>query len=649
MCGIAGFIGALPHWIEPYSDLRRMAQAIAHRGPDDEGSLYASVANGRVQVGLAHRRLSIIDLNTGQQPLGNEDGRVQVVFNGEIYNFKELRRDLQACGHVFRTASDTEVIVHAYERWGEDCVARLRGMFAFAIWDARRERLMLARDRFGEKPLFLRHQDGVLLFASEIKSLLTWPGVRAQVDLNAVWDYLGYRYVPGPATLFAGIRKLPPGFYAVWRDGHLQETRYFIPPDGQRRIEEPVPDRPEREFLKRLDEAVAMRMVSDVPFGAFLSGGIDSSTVVGLMARHSQGPVQTFSVGFDDPENDELGYARQVAEHLATDHHELQIAAHQVMDELPALIGFRDAPVSEPSDVPIYLMAREARRRVKMVLTGEGADEILGGYPKHRFEPLGRYYRLLPGGLRHRLLEPLLGQLPFAFRRARTAIAALGLEQFDERMARWFGALSVSEREHLVAFAPSGKPLNLQSLYAPAGPVQSKVGHDAGHPPRPLQFDSAPDASPLRRILYFDQTSWLPDNLLERGDRMTMAVGLEARMPFMDHELAAWVARLPDRYRVRGSTGKWLLREAARGLLPRQILERKKIGFRVPIDQWLRGPMRAFLLDHLAGSRTRTARYYRPAALQGVLDEHLGGRVNHEKLLWSLLNLELWCRHFGVS
>ena len=648
MCGIAGFIGAAPHWVEPYSDLQRMARAIAHRGPDDEGLLYASVANGRLQVGLAHRRLSIIDLKTGQQPLGNEDGRVQIVFNGEIYNFQELRRDLQARGHVFRTASDTEVIVHAYEQWGEDCVARLRGMFAFAIWDARRERLMLARDRFGKKPLFLRDQDGVLLFASEIKSLLTWPGVRVQIDLNAVWDYLGYRYVPGPATLFAGIRKLPPGFYAVWRNGHLQETRYFTAPDGRPRVEEPVPRFPEREFLKRLDEAVAMRMVADVPFGAFLSGGIDSSTVVGLMSRHSEQPIKTFSVGFDDPENNELTYARQVAEHLATDHHELQIAPHQVMDELPALIGFRDAPVSEPSDVPLYLMAREARQHVKMVLTGEGADEILGGYPKHRFEPLGRYYRVLPGALRHRLLEPLLDQLPFAFRRARTAIAALGLEQFDERMARWFGALSASEREHLVAFAPSGQALNLQLRHAPAGGVRSAVNRSAGHSAPALQFDSAPDASPLRRMLYFDQTSWLPDNLLERGDRMTMAVGLEARMPFMDHELAAWVARLPDRYRVRGSTGKWLLREAARGLLPRQILERKKIGFRVPIDQWLRGPMRAFLLDHLAGTQSRTARYYQPAELQRVLDEHLGGRINHEKLLWSLLNFELWCRHFGV-
>src|SRR6266481_2604698 len=414
MCGIAGFIGAVPDGIEPQAALRRMARAIAHRGPDDEGFLSASAAGGRVLVGLAHRRLSIIDLNTGHQPLGNEDRKIQIVFNGEIYNFQELRRDLQARGHAFRTVSDTEVIVHAYEQWGEDCVERLRGMFAFAIWDARREQLMLARDRFGKK------------------------------------------------TLFAGIRKLPPGFTAVWRDGRLQETRYFIAPDGRPRVEEPVPECPEREFLQRLDEAVEMRMVADVPFGAFLSGGIDSSTVVGLMSCHSERPVKTFSVGFDDPENNELGYARQVAEHLATDHHELQIAATQVMDELPALIGFRDAPVSEPSDVPIYLMAREARRHVKMVLTGEGADEILGGYPKHRFEPLGRYYRLLPGALRHRLLEPLLDQLPFAFRRARTAVGALGLEQFDERMARWFGALSASEREHLVAFAPSGEPLNVQ-------------------------------------------------------------------------------------------------------------------------------------------------------------------------------------------
>ncbi|SPJ15313.1 Asparagine synthase [Burkholderiales bacterium] len=649
MCGIAGFIGATSPGIDSNNALRKMAQAIAHRGPDDEGFLFASAARGSVAIGLAHRRLSIIDLGTGHQPLGNEDGRVQIVFNGEIYNFQELRRELQACGHAFKTASDTEVIVHAYEQWGDECVQRLRGMFAFALWDGGRERLMLARDRFGKKPLFLRSQDGVLLFASEIKALLTWPGVQAEVDMNAVWDYFSYRYVPGPATLFAGISKLPPGSYAVWSDGRLQQHRYFASPDGRPRAREPVPKNPEVELLKRLDESVAMRMVADVPFGAFLSGGIDSSAVVALMTRHAEQPIKTFSVGFDDPACNELGYARVVAERLGTDHHELLVAPDQIIAQLPTLIGFRDAPISEPSDVPIYLMAKAARCHVKMVLTGEGADEILGGYPKHRFEPFGRYYRYLPGGLRHGVIEPLLDHLPFAFRRARTALTCLGLDHFDERMARWFGAMSTGERARLVAFSPNGAQLSESSLFAPAGTMRTAVDGRGAGPGRALQFDSAPEASPLRRILYFDQTSWLPDNLLERGDRMTMAVGLEARMPFMDHELAGWVARLPDRYRVRGMTGKWLLREAARELLPQEILHRKKLGFRVPIDQWLRGPMRAFLLDNLSGGQARTAVYYRPAALQRVIDEHLSGRVNHEKLLWSLLNLELWCRHFGIS
>lgn len=621
MCGIAGCITRADGY-HLSSHLAEMAKAIAHRGPDDQGFFEAQTADW--QLGLAHRRLSIIDLSTGHQPLGNEDGTVRIVFNGEIYNFQPLRDELEAKGHRFATNSDTEAIVHAYEEWGLACVSRLRGMFAFALWDAGRQRLFLARDHFGKKPLFLYEQADTLLFASEIKAILAYPGVKAKVDESAVWDYFSYRYVPAPSTLFKGIRKLMPGSYAVWEKGRLTEQQYFTPADREPLTEIVLPDDPVGAFLDKLEESVRIRMVSDVPFGAFLSGGIDSAAVVGLMSRHSSQPVKTFSVGFSEAAYSELGYARTIAERFKTEHHELIVSQEHLMTYLPALVRHRDAPVAEPSDIPIYLLSCEARKTVKMVLTGEGADEFLGGYPKHRFERYVQPYQMIPGLLRHGLIEPLIGALPYRFRRAKTAIVNLGLEQFSHRMPRWFGAMSDAERRELLALA-------------------SAAAASDG-----IQFDTSDSNSALRRILYFDQTSWLPDNLLERGDRMTMAASLEARMPFMDHELAAFVSGLPDKYRVRGQSTKWILREAMKRLLPVSILQRPKVGFRVPVNEWLRGPMRDYLYDHLTGADSQTCKIYHRQALEKILHEHVVGRHNHEKVLWAMLGLELWYREYRI-
>ena len=621
MCGIAGFIRQFTS-SDSGTMLRNMSAAITHRGPDDDGFLETTTRDGRYQVGLAHRRLSIIDLSTGHQPIGNEDGTVQVIFNGEIYNFHSLRDQLIALGHHFVTNSDTETIVHAYEQWGERCVEYFRGMFAFAIWDSHKERLFLARDRFGKKPMFLREIHGVLLFASEIKSILAFPGIHAEVDTSAVWNYFAYRYVPAPDTLFRGIRKLMPGCYAIWEKGILTEECYYRPPDREVFVDSPLPADPVGVFLDILDQAVNIRMIADVPFGAFLSGGIDSSAIVGLMSRHSAQPVKTFSVGFAEARFSELGYAKTIAEQFKTDHHELVVSQEHLMQYLPDLVRFRDAPVAEPSDIPIYLLAKEARKTVKMVLTGEGSDEFLGGYPKHVYERYAGWYQMIPGAVRHGLLEPLVQSLPYRFRRAKTAIVNLGLDHFEERMPRWFGALSDTERKNLVAL--------------------SQPANRAGE----VQFDTSPANSSLRRILYFDQTSWLPDNLLERGDRMTMAASLEARMPFMDHELAAFVSSLPDKYRVRGQTTKWILREAMKRLLPPAILQRPKVGFRVPVNEWFQGPMREYLYEHLKSSTSLTREYYRPAMLDKILTDHVTGRQNHEKLLWSMLNLEIWHRQY---
>jgi asparagine synthase (glutamine-hydrolysing) len=603
--------------------LSSMLQAIAHRGPDDEGRCHFRSAGIGHHAFLGHRRLAIIDPEGAHQPMCDAASGLALTFNGEIYNFRQLRDELSRLGYCFTRDSDTEVLLRAYQHWGSEVVHHLRGMFAFAIWDARNERLFLARDRFGEKPLFLYQNGNGLYFASEIKALLRVPGVTVRVNLEAVWDYLAYRYVPGPKTLFTGIRKLLPGTTATWERGKLEESRYWSAPDrSPSRLQQPQRDAVPA-FLSRLDEAVKLQMVSDVPFGAFLSGGLDSSSIVALMSRHNS-KIKTFSVGFGEDSYSELGYAAEVAAHFETQHHEIVVEYRDIIERLPQLVAFRDAPVSEPSDIPIYLLACEAARSVKMVLTGEGSDEILGGYPKHIAERIAPGYQMLPGYIRHRLIEPLAYALPYDFRRIKTAVTNLNIENWRERYVRWFGALNRSERDRLSVLRLNGAPV----LDAPP-------------------FDADPRASALRRILYFDQTSWLPDNLLERGDRMTMAASIEARVPFLDHEFAAFVSSLPDDYRVRGLSGKWILREAGKQLIPERILTRPKVGFRVPVNQWFRGEMRGYLLDHLQSGSSITRAYYDGQILDGILAEHLNGRQNHEKLLWALLNLEIWHRQYA--
>jgi len=621
MCGIAGWI-APPAPALDRARLADMLHSIAHRGPDGEGLVDLPAGNG-YRVFLGHRRLAIIDVNGARQPMCDAGAGLSLVFNGEIYNFRQLRDELVEQGYSFQLDSDTEVLLRAYQHWGDSVTSHLRGAFAFVIWDAPRERLFMARDRFGEKPLYLFENDGGLFFASEIKALLRLPNCPAHTDLKAVWDYLAYRYVPAPKTLFAGIRKLMPGTQAVWQDGRLREWRYWSAPDCAHLAEQPAGPAVVDDFLACLDGAVKLQMVSDVPFGAFLSGGLDSSMIVGLMSRHC-GQVNTFSVGFGEDRYNELTYAAQVARQFGTTHHELTVSYRDVIDELPRLIAYRDAPVSEPSDIAIYRLACAAAKSVKMVLTGEGSDEILGGYPKHVFERFAGGYQSLPHSLRHRLIAPLVHALPYRFRRAKTAVTNLNIEDARERYVRWFGALNRSERDQLSVFRLNGSTRT-------------------DGPP----FNVGPGNSALRRILYFDQTSWLPDNLLERGDRMSMAASIEARVPFLDHQLAEFVSALPDKYRVRGLSTKWILREAGKKVIPAAILKRPKVGFRVPVNAWFRDQMRDFLVDHLQGAQSLTRPYFDPKALDGVLAEHLEGRQNHEKLLWSLLNLEIWHRQYA--
>jgi asparagine synthase (glutamine-hydrolysing) len=627
MCGIAGWI-AKPGAHLGESAMEAMLHAMAHRGPDGQGvRAFRDAATGRSVV-LGHRRLAIIDPNGAAQPMCDNVAQVALSFNGEIYNFRQLRAELAPHGYRFCRDSDTEVLLRAYQHWGCELVHHLRGQFAFAIWDGRAGRLLLARDRYGEKPLFLAETAEGLVFASEIKALLKMPGFQPEVNLAAVSEYLSYRYVPGPKTLFAGVRKLLPGTLAVWERGKLSERRYWSAPDARPQKITGADASPEglvAGFTERMEEAVKLQMVSDVPFGAFLSGGLDSSTVVALMSRHNA-KVKTFSVGFGDERYSELSYAAEVAQAFSTDHHELRANPEDLMALLPRLVAYRDAPVSEPSDIPIYMLAREASKSVKMVLTGEGSDEILGGYPKHVAERFRGGFQFLPACLRRGLLEPLVHALPYGFRRIKTAIATLGIDDPRERYVRWFGALNAAERRELSIL----KNENLEGEIPP-------------------QFNTEASNSRLRNILYFDQTSWLPDNLLERGDRMTMAASIEARVPFLDHRLAEYVSTLPDDCRVRGTKTKWILREAGRKLIPERILKRPKVGFRVPVNEWFRGPMREYLCDHLLGAGSRTRKYYDPGTLDRLVNEHLQGRQNREKLLWTLLNLELWHREYAPA
>jgi asparagine synthase (glutamine-hydrolysing) len=619
MCGIFGWSLAGAQRRDE-TLLRRLTDVMVHRGPDGGG--YALIEAGTRQIALGHRRLSIIDLSSGAgQPMKSNDGGITLVFNGEIYNYIELREELAARGHRFRTSSDTEVIIEAWRAWGTGCLTRFRGMFAIALWDAAARKLLIARDPFGKKPLFLAEVAGGLAFSSEIAPLLDFPGVGRRFDHAALPGYLLNRYVPGPDTFFAGVKKLPPGCFCLYGGGDPAIERFFSPPLATAVQDVKKSADAVTLFRDVFEDSVRIRMRSDAPYGAYLSGGVDSSAVVAAMAKASAAPVQTFSVGFAEQKYSELEYARAIAARYSTRHEELVVTPEDFIAEWPNAVLHRGAPVGEASDIPILLLSKAASRQVKMVLTGEGADEMLGGYPKHRAERwLGAYHRLMPRALHDRLVLPLVRALPFGARRIKVLAAAAAERDPARRLPFWFGGLTPEE----------------------AGALWS------GNRPAPVSdFPySLTAGSPLRRTLFFDQTSWLPDNLLERGDRMMMAGSIEGRMPFMDTELAALAARLDDALLVGGKGGKTVLRRAMAGVLPPEILARKKIGFRVPFDIWLRGPCRDLLRDTLLSDGSKVASLLNREAVHALAGDHLEGRRNNDRVLWSLMNLEFFLRAF---
>jgi asparagine synthase (glutamine-hydrolysing) len=625
MCGIAGFVesaAAAPTIAgdERPALVRAMCGAIRHRGPDDEGVWIGEGA------ALGMRRLSIIDLATGHQPIHNEDRTVWIVFNGEVYNFGALRRDLEARGHRFYTATDTEAIVHAYEEWGASAIGRLRGMFGLAIWDVKQARLLLARDRVGIKPLHYAEAGGRLYFGSEIKSILCAPDVSRELDPAALDHYLSFLYTPRATSIFRGVKKLPPGHLLIWQNGRTRLERYW-----QIASDEPFSGS-EQDAAARLREvladAVRSHLVSDVPLGAFLSGGVDSSVVVGLMAEGGGAPVKTFSIGFDEPAFDELEHARRVANHFGTDHHEL-VVRPDALAILDRLIAHFDEPFADPSVIPTWYVSEMARRHVTVVLSGDGGDELFGGYDRYLPHPrVAAFDRFGPKALR-RVAALAADRLPHGVR-GKNFLRHVGRDQ----RGRYLDAIrlfSVDEKPDLLS-ADVRRQLQ--------GPDPETLL--ARHFDR---FAGLPWASQMMR---FDAETYLPEDVLTKVDRMSMAHSIESRVPLLDNEVIAFAGTLPAAFKIKDGRRKHILKEVAASLLPPGMVDRPKQGFGVPLGVWFRGgDLRELFADTLLSPRALQRGYFQPAFVRLLVNEHLSGKRDHTFRLWQLVVFERWYQQYA--
>jgi len=625
MCGIAGIVAQDRLDQDAPARAARMRDIITHRGPDEAG------LHTDAHAALAHRRLSIVDLSTGQQPLSNEDGSVWVVFNGEIYNHAEIRRELEAHGHRYRTKSDTETIVHAYEQWGDDCVERFRGMFAFAIWDAPKRRLLLVRDRLGIKPLYWTMAGDTLLFGSEIKALLASGMVEAVANHAVLPEVLSTRYTSGEETLFRGIYKLLPGHRLVFEGGAVAIQQYWDLPTRTDSPESPAASPVER-FKELLEESVRLRLMADVPLGMFLSGGIDSSAIAAIMARMIDRPLQTFSVAFKDRAFNELEYAREVARSIGAVSHEIVIDDQDFFGALPKLVWHEDEPIAHPSSVPLYFVSALARQHVTVVLTGEGSDELLAGYGKYprvawNWKAGTVYERMMPAAMRASIAQGVIPRLPGKLARYAKR-SFLAMDRSPESMFfDNFASIRLAEQRRLLA-------ARFADVLDPAHVYASSMTH----------FD-APNGTLLDRLLYADMKTYLVE-LLMKQDQMSMAASIESRVPFLDHKLVEFAASLPDEWKLSGWTTKRVLREAMRDVLPKAILNRPKMGFPVPFASWVGGPWNQVARDVLLDRRTRERGVLEPAAVERLLRDHASGRTDGGDRVWALMNLELWYRTF---
>jgi asparagine synthase (glutamine-hydrolysing) len=625
MCGICGIFFADRNWRVKADVLAGMNERIVHRGPDDDGFFFEE------NVGLAMRRLSIIDVKSGHQPLANENQDVWIVYNGEIYNHAELRAGLEARGHRYRTHSDTETIVHLYEEYGRDCVKHLRGMFAFAIWDRRKRVLFAARDRLGIKPLYYRWDGHAFLFGSEIKAVLAYPGVAAEFNRGTLAEYLAFGYITGGETMFAGIRKLMPGHtLELTEQGEPRIERYWdltteVDPDARPR------EYYVEEYRELLEGAVSSHLMSDVPLGVFLSGGLDSSAIAALTTKIRGERIQTFSVGYGEEAFSELGYAREVAAHIGSEHYEVRMSREEFFDNLPRLIWHEDEPIAWPSSVSLYFVARLARERVTVVLTGEGSDETLAGYTRYAWTLLnsqmhGVYRSIAPDALRRLVRRALQGSpLTASLHRKlqHTFLARDGNSWPSFYFDNFFSAFAASEQSDLLT---------------PAALAEAGDAYEGS-----LGAWERSHGDLLHRLLYTDINSYLIE-LLMKQDQMSMAASVESRVPFLDHVLVEFTARIPARYSIAGMAGKFILKQAVADLLPQSIMYRKKMGFPTPWEYWLAGPQLDDLEHMLLGPRSTERRLFRSEVVKRIFAEHRAKTRDHGNRIWRLINLEIWQR-----
>jgi asparagine synthase (glutamine-hydrolysing) len=626
MCGICGIVNLTDNHPINKFNLEQMNNTIRHRGPDDDGYYLDQTA------GLAMRRLSIIDLNTGHQPISNEDGSIWIVFNGEIYNYRELRQTLEQKGHVFTTLTDTETIVHAYEAYGDDCVQHLNGMFAFAIWDQKRRRLFLTRDRLGIKPLYYYASPQQLIFGSELKAVMANPAVPRDIDFTALDQFLTLEYVPTPRSIFQEVKKLPPGHSLVAENGQIRLSCYW-------NVDFENVTVPQNEadcvaaLTDLLRDAVKIRLVADVPLGAFLSGGIDSSTIVAFMSETADTQVQTFSVGFGDPTYNELPYARMVANHFNTKHYE-EFLEPDITELVPRLVRQYDEPFGDFSSFPTFLVSEMARRQVKVVLSGDGGDEIFGGYDTYMAQKMdASIYRYLPRYLRQQALPWLLTAVP-------PQPAKKGLINKSKRFVEGAALDPALQHARWMMFMHEA---DKAQLYRPE--LRAVLNGDSAQTLIRSYFQEAQGINSLAQQQYVDVKTYLVDDILTKVDRMSMAASLEARVPLLDHRIVEFALNLPPHLKLNGRTTKAILRQIMAERLPPAILTKSKEGFSIPLKHWLRRELRPLLHDLLSAGSLKKRGHFDPACVTGWIKEHEAQQVNHSHRLWSLMVLELWHRH----
>jgi asparagine synthase (glutamine-hydrolysing) len=627
MCGICGFLNLKGQGGGDRQEiLSRMNSSIRHRGPDEEGFYLDQ------NIALGMRRLKIIDLKTGSQPVYNEDKSICVVFNGEIYNFLQLREDLENKKHKFYTHCDTEVIAHLYEEYAQDFLRYLNGMFAIAIWDQKNKSLILARDRLGKKPLHYAVFDSKLVFASEIKAILEYPGFKREVDRLSLVKYLAYEFVPAPHSIFSGIKKILPGHYLIIKEDRIEEVRYWdIDFDKVSDLSEAEAV---SEFKDLLGLAVKRRLVSDVPLGVFLSGGIDSSSIVALMTSFSSRPVKTFSIGFKDASFDELRYSRRIAALFHTEHKEQVLEARQMLDLIPRITEFLDEPLADASIIPTYLLSRITSEDITVALGGDGADELFAGYPTYQAHRLIRYYRNIPSWIRKIIIENIIRRLPVSFDNI----------SLDFKLKKFISGLSYPDHIRHYIWMGSFSPQETAELIGP----QLNCGFRENDIFSELQFysDRVKGNDPVAEAMYLDLKLYLQDDILVKVDRASMACSLEVRAPFLDYELVEFVASLPTELKLKGMQSKYLLKKAMRVVLPSDILYRPKKGFGIPVAKWLAGELRPLVFDMLSEERIRKQGFFNPVYVSRLLNEHLAKKKDHRKKIWTLFIFQLWAQRY---